>query len=68
MPRTRRQPFGAVDAKASVQDWRSKDLRLSKVAQKAMPISLLIEGEGVSETRFLSDHSLSRDTYNPHPT
>ena len=61
-------PFRAVDGKPSVQGGRSKDLRLSKVGQKAMPISLLIEGEGVSETRFLSVGSLSRDTYNPHPT
>ena len=68
MPRTRCEPFGAVDAKASVQGGRSKDLMLSKMGQKAMPISLLIEGEGGSETRFLSDHSLSRDTYSPHHT
>ena len=65
---TRREPFSAVDAKASVKVSRSKDLSDRKLRQKVRPISLLIEGEGGSQNEFCVARRPLQDTYNPHPT
>ena len=65
---TRCVPFSAVDAKASVKVFRSKDLSFRELWQKVRPISLLIEGEGGSENKFSVARHPLQDTYNPHHT
>jgi len=61
-------PFSAVDAKASVKVFRSKDLSFRELGQKVRPTSLLVEGEGGSQNEFCVARCPSQDTYNPHPT
>ena len=61
-------PFWAVDAKASVKVFRSKDLSFRELGQKVRPISLLIEGEGGSQNKFCVARRPLQDTYNPHHT
>ena len=65
---TRCVPFSAVDAKASVKVFRSKDLSVRGLRQKVRPTSLLVEREGGSENEFSVRLLSSHDTYNPHPT
>ena len=65
---TRCVPFSAVDAKASVKVFRSKDLSDRNLRQKVRPISKLIEGEGGSQNEFCVARHPLQDTYNPHHT
>ena len=65
---TRREPFSAVDAKASVKVFRSKDLLDRELRQKVRPTSLLVEREGGSENEFSVARRPLQDTYNPHHT
>ena len=65
---TRCVPFSAVDAKASVKVFRSKDLSVKGLRQKVRPTSLLVEREGGSENEFSVARCPLQDTYNPHPT
>lgn len=65
---TRCVPFSAVDAKASVKVFRSKDLSSKELRQKPRPTSLLVEREGGSENEFSVARHPLQDTYNPHHT
>ena len=65
---TRREPFSAVDAKAAVKVFRSKDLLDRELRQKVRPTSLLVEREGGSENEFSVARHPLQDTYNPHHT
>ena len=59
-------PFSAVDAKASVKVFRSKDLSFKGLRQKVRPTSLLVEREGGSENEFSVARRPLQSTYNPH--
>ena len=65
---TRCVPFSAVDAKASVKVFRSKDLLDRELRQKVRPTSLLVEREGGSENEFSVARRPLQSTYNPHHT